>query len=174
MTNSAISFLAAIFINSSGFGLKLVGNCPETEFGETWRTRKISPNRTYGKSSRQRPFHCSRLFQRNGCKTMPAIFQCERCGAAWSMGSLLSDSVQRAVAEIVHSGQIIPAVRRLTSEGIDLKDSKAIVSHLCRTSGKCHRCGADLVEKTEVENCHKCKSLNLNWWQCDPPQRSVP
>jgi len=45
---------------------------------------------------------------------------------------------------------------------VGLGDAKAIAFHLSK-GDTCHRCDTQLKRETSVQDCPKCRSLNLRW-----------
>jgi hypothetical protein len=88
---------------------------------------------------------------------------CDRCGATWLIPAALDPEARRAVASLIRSGGLIPAIRHLREvTGLGLRDAKAVVQHITRTPGKCHRCGEALIPGA-VDPCPRCRSLNCDW-----------
>jgi hypothetical protein len=45
--------------------------------------------------------------------------------------------------------------------GMDLREAKALLLHVTREPGKCHRCGTSVI--AEISVCTNCRSANLDW-----------
>jgi Zn finger protein HypA/HybF involved in hydrogenase expression len=86
---------------------------------------------------------------------------CPRCNATISWPSLLTDEMKSQIAMEVRS-EGLPAIRGTMSKlGLGLSESKALLFHITRVRGQCHRCKQALT--TEALVCERCKSANLDW-----------
>jgi ribosomal protein L40E len=53
-------------------------------------------------------------------------------------------------------------IRLRAAAHLELGDAKAVVLHIPRELGVCHRCRAKLSQSGTLA-CTKCRSLNLGW-----------
>jgi hypothetical protein len=89
--------------------------------------------------------------------------RCDRCGATWPDPESIAPAARREVAALIRGGGPIPAIRRLREmTGLGLRDAKAVVHHITRTPGQCHRCGMALDAGLGA-TCPRCRSLNYDW-----------
>jgi hypothetical protein len=89
--------------------------------------------------------------------------KCDRCGATWAAPESLAPEERQEAAASIRRGDLITAIRRLREmTGLGLRDAKAIVHHVTRHPGHCHRCGMAL-DLPGVATCPQCRSLNYDW-----------
>lgn len=87
--------------------------------------------------------------------------RCDRCGATGISPTALDPMGREEVASLIRGGPLIDAIRRsreLTSVG--LRHARAVVPHVTRTPGHCHRCGMSLAVSGVDAVCPRCRSLN--------------
>ena len=88
---------------------------------------------------------------------------CRRCGGSWLSPLFMDQSISADVAELVRNGKTIQAISRLReSSGMQLHDAKGVVTHVSKSSNKCHRCNAPQSE-LGLATCENCGSLNYLW-----------
>jgi Zn finger protein HypA/HybF involved in hydrogenase expression len=87
--------------------------------------------------------------------------KCPRCGASFPIPNL-SEEVRKQTAFFFRAGVQLEVVKYLhEKQGIGLEDSKAIIFHITKEKGFCHRCKTKLLSP-ELSICPKCQSLNLD------------
>lgn len=87
--------------------------------------------------------------------------QCGQCQTVvvWPKG--LAGAEKAAIAVSVRRDAAAAAREVESRYGFDEREGRALVVHVTRTAGQCHRCGAAL-EGIELL-CAKCHAANLNW-----------
>jgi hypothetical protein len=89
--------------------------------------------------------------------------KCQACGANWLAPEALdSESVRVAVSAFrQHGGS--GGIKMLRERwGLSAHDAKAIVLHLTKEQGICHRCKAPVTCRP-VGQCENCFSINYDW-----------
>jgi hypothetical protein len=87
--------------------------------------------------------------------------QCGQCQSVvvWPEG--LATAAKTRIAVAVRQ-DAVSAARLVESQyGFDPREGKALVVHIARKPGKCHRCESPL--QGEELLCPKCHAANLNW-----------
>jgi DNA-directed RNA polymerase subunit RPC12/RpoP len=88
--------------------------------------------------------------------------KCAQCGAEFFLPEVSND-VKANVSAIARTvGRVNAVIELKHRTHIGLPDAKAIAFHLS-DGGACHRCGTKLNHEGAVQNCSKCRSLNLLW-----------
>lgn len=93
---------------------------------------------------------------------MPPV-TCPKCGATFEVPGNAPEGLKYAVVDHWRNGRFGAAMDLLIKElTLDVRSAKAIIYHLPRTPGKCHRCKR-AIDSQEVTCCSNCRSINLNW-----------
>jgi Zn finger protein HypA/HybF involved in hydrogenase expression len=88
--------------------------------------------------------------------------KCQKCGAEFLLPDL-PDDIKGNVSTIAREVGRVNAVLELKNQtNVGLGDAKAIAFHLSK-GDTCHRCDTQLKRETGVQDCPKCRSLNLRW-----------
>ena len=88
---------------------------------------------------------------------------CAKCKVAvtWP-ASLSTDDKSRIAAEIRRSPS--EAQKLLVAQfGFTMQEAKALVLHVTRGTGVCHRCRHPLPFLKDAMICKNCRSANLDW-----------
>ena len=86
---------------------------------------------------------------------------CPRCKAAISWPSQITSEAQVQIAAEVRSMGLRAVDGIRASTGIGLAEAKALLFHITRIKGQCHRCRRDLTAGVSI--CQHCQSANLDW-----------
>jgi hypothetical protein len=86
---------------------------------------------------------------------------CEKCRQNIVWPKSLSAEDKAIIANECRSGGLISIKLAASKFGFDLREGKALVFHITRERGKCHRCGAKVTG--EISVCTNCRSANLDW-----------
>ena len=88
-------------------------------------------------------------------------FNCLKCGAQWTQPVGMSAAITHEAATLIRRQQPIRATKLLRdSYDLSLRDAKAVMLHVSRESGKCHRCDSTLGDSVQ---CETCTALVLDW-----------
>ena len=86
------------------------------------------------------------------------------CGQCQTVVVWPKDLARERKADIAKAVRRDPvgAARLVESEyGMDVREGKALVVHIARIAGACHRCNSKVIGLESL--CSKCHAANLNW-----------
>lgn len=76
---------------------------------------------------------------------------------------MLTEEQRSIVSSWVRAGNKIMAIQQLRlNSSLSLRDAKAVVIHITRTTGTCNRCGYPLGGEGTA-HCPYCRALNYDW-----------
>lgn len=87
--------------------------------------------------------------------------KCAQCRGDFRLTLPESAEDSLRVLRTHRNGSLVEAIRLLReSTGCGLRDAKAIMMHVPKDEGHCHRCSAPIPSHGTVE-CQECKSMNI-------------
>ena len=86
---------------------------------------------------------------------------CGQCQSVVVWPKELASEGKAAIAEIARRDSHGAAQLVESRYGLDQREGKALVVHVTRKPGACHRCSSPL--EGEETLCSKCHAANLNW-----------
>ena len=86
--------------------------------------------------------------------------RCPQCGARVPRLSQGTEKPYQEAVAFRRNGRTMEAIRALVSEGMTVREAKAVVLHISNPDSECHRCGA-VVMPSSHSICPKCHALNL-------------
>lgn len=89
------------------------------------------------------------------------VIHCPRCKTDINIPSLTKEEKMELTSTKFNKGEISTIEMLRTLAELDLKEAKAVVTHLNK-AGHCNRCNYDSLQGENMF-CPKCKSFNLNW-----------
>jgi hypothetical protein len=86
---------------------------------------------------------------------------CAKCETVLVLPDSLDSRERQEVARLRRS-DVMAAIEYLTQiHSLDLREAKAVASHIPPTAGECTRCHTPIPSGDST--CPRCRSLNLNW-----------
>jgi transposase-like protein len=87
---------------------------------------------------------------------------CPRCGSELQIPAF-TPTEKKEITDFIHKNRPMAAIQVVVKNyGLSLRASKAIISHLNKKKGHCHRCSQPDLNGENVI-CTQCKCVNLNW-----------
>ena len=96
-----------------------------------------------------------------GGSTEHSFLICPRCKASISWPAQITSEAREQIAAEVRSMGLRAIHGIGASAGLGLAEAKALLFHITRIRGQCHRCGRDLTAGATI--CQHCQSANLDW-----------
>jgi ribosomal protein L40E len=87
--------------------------------------------------------------------------QCGQCQSVVVWPKNLPTEEKAAIAAAARRDAVAAARLVESRYGFDQREGKALVIHVTRKPGICHRCGSSLAGEETL--CSKCHAANLNW-----------
>ena len=91
----------------------------------------------------------------------PESIDCPRCGQHLRWPSGLSAEDKQHLAGASRRSSLKGVQLAKTKLHLDLGVAKALVAHVTRVGGTCHRCAGSTAG--EVSICSRCRSVNFDW-----------
>jgi hypothetical protein len=88
---------------------------------------------------------------------------CAKCAARITWPGSLSTADKSMIAAEIRRSPLAGHTLLVDQFGFTNEQAKALMPHLMRASGVCHRCRHPLSLLTEVMTCKNCRSTNLAW-----------
>jgi len=86
---------------------------------------------------------------------------CGQCQTVVVWPEELATGAKAAIAVAVRRDPHSAAELVESRYGLDQREGRALVVHVTRKSGTCHRCGSSVAGEETL--CSKCHAANLNW-----------